>query len=79
MYCFQSSKVRIWDESTFAGKFPTWNKRVARGFDFMPPSKTISAIKNDGKNDEIGNKNHKKTTDDALLSPGVNPLEGSPM
>jgi hypothetical protein len=36
---------------------------VARGFDSMPPSKTISAIKNVGRNHEIGSKNHKKTTD----------------
>jgi hypothetical protein len=32
-----------------------------RGFDSMPLSKTISAIKNAGKNHEIGSKNHIKT------------------
>jgi len=36
---------------------------VVRGFDSMPPSKTIFAIKNATKNHEIGNKNHKKTMD----------------
>ncbi len=29
----------------------------------MPPSKTISVIKNVGRNHEIRNKNHKKTMD----------------
>jgi hypothetical protein len=29
----------------------------------MPPSKTISTIKNVGRNHEIGSKNHKKITD----------------
>jgi hypothetical protein len=44
-------------------KLPTWLERVAKGYDFMLPSKTISAIKNVGKNHEIGNKNHKKIVD----------------
>jgi hypothetical protein len=35
---------------------------MARSFDSMPPNKTISAIKNVGKNHEIESKNHKKTT-----------------
>jgi len=34
-----------------------------KGFDSMPPSKTIFAIKNVGRNHEIGSKNHKKTMD----------------
>jgi hypothetical protein len=45
------------------GKLPTWSERVARGSDSMPFSKTISAIKNAGRNHEIGSKNHKKTMD----------------
>jgi hypothetical protein len=36
---------------------------VARGFDSMPCSKTIFAIKNTGRNHEIGSKKHKKTMD----------------
>jgi hypothetical protein len=53
--------VPIWDGSNLAGKFPTWNERVTRGSDSMPPSKTIFVIKNVGRNHEIGSKNHKKT------------------
>jgi len=60
-YAYIVSKVPIWDGSTPVGKLPTWSKRVARGFDSMPSSKTISTIKNVGKNHEIGSKNHKKT------------------
>jgi hypothetical protein len=39
---------------------------VVRGFDSMPPSKTIFAIKNATKNHEIRNKNHKKTMDTTI-------------
>jgi len=57
------SKAPIWDGSALTGKFPTWSEIVVRGYDSMPPSKTISTTKNPGRNYEIGNKNHKKTTD----------------
>jgi hypothetical protein len=60
------SKAPIWDGNTLVEgpfKFPTWSKKVARGSDSMPPSKTISAIKKVGNNHEIGSKNHKKTID----------------
>jgi hypothetical protein len=57
-----TSKAPIWDGSTPVGKLPTWNERVAKGFDCMPPSKTIFTIKNVMRNHEIGNKNFKKTT-----------------
>lgn len=45
------------------GKFPTWNEKVVRSSDSMPPRKTISTIKNTGMNHEIGSKNHKKIAD----------------
>jgi hypothetical protein len=57
------SKVQIWDGSTLAGKLPTWNEKVGRRSDSMPPSKTISTIKNVGSNHEIGSKNLKKIAD----------------
>jgi hypothetical protein len=55
--------VPIWDGSIPAGKFLTWSKKVTKSSDSMPFSKTIFAIKNVGRNHEIGSKNHKKTTD----------------
>lgn len=41
-------------------KLPTWSERMVRGSNFMPASKTFSAIQNAGRNHEIENKNHKK-------------------
>ncbi len=57
------SKTPIWDGSTLVGKFPTWSKKVVRGSDSMPLSKTISTIKKIGRNHEIRSKNHKKIAD----------------
>jgi hypothetical protein len=42
-----------------------------KGFDSVPPSKTIFAIKNVGRNHEIGSKNHKKIMDTNIYATEV--------